>query len=159
MAGSFDGTHYSHQAGGWVGRTASANTLEKRTFDPARNWNMLLTLFRMQYKLNADPSGCVLLKRGSAATCLLRVWVWIPLGAWMSVWYVCCVLSDRGLCNELNTHPEQSYQPWRVVVCDLETLWMRPWPNGGCCAKNKQTQTEHVVNTYILSYMVDVTKY
>jgi len=25
-------------------------------------------------------------------------------------------------------------------VCDLETSWMRrPWPTGGCCAKNKRT--------------------
>jgi len=37
MMGSFDGTHYSHETGDWVGRTASANTLEKRTFDPARH--------------------------------------------------------------------------------------------------------------------------
>jgi hypothetical protein len=31
---------------------------------------------------------------------------------------VCCVLSGRGLCDELITHPEESYQLWRVVVCD-----------------------------------------
>jgi hypothetical protein len=28
------------------------------------------------------------------------------------------VLSGRGLCDELITHPEESYQLWRVVVCD-----------------------------------------
>ena len=33
----------------------------------------------------------------------------------------CCVLSGRGLCDELITCPEQSYRLWRVVVCDLET--------------------------------------
>jgi hypothetical protein len=32
----------------------------------------------------------------------------------------CCVLSDRGLCDELITRPEESYRMWRVVVCDLE---------------------------------------
>jgi len=61
----------------------------------------------------------------------------------------CCVLSGRGLCDELITHPEKSYQLWCVVVCDLETLWMRrPWPTEGCCAKNKQT------NMYVSSHSI-----
>jgi len=34
----------------------------------------------------------------------------------------CCVLSGRGLCDELITRPEESYQLWCVVVCDLENL-------------------------------------
>ena len=33
----------------------------------------------------------------------------------------CCVLSGRGLCDELITHPEESYRLWCVVVCDQET--------------------------------------
>ena len=33
----------------------------------------------------------------------------------------CCVLSVRGLCDELITRAEQSYRLWCVVVCDLET--------------------------------------
>jgi hypothetical protein len=50
----------------------------------------------------------------------------------------CCVLSGRGLCDELITRPEESYRVWCVVVCDLETSIMRrPWPTGGCCAQNK----------------------
>ena len=32
----------------------------------------------------------------------------------------CCVLSGRGLCDELITRPEESYRLWRVV-CDQET--------------------------------------
>jgi len=41
----------------------------------------------------------------------------------------CCVLSGIGLCDELITRPEESYRLWCVVVCDLETSWMRrPWP-------------------------------
>ena len=41
----------------------------------------------------------------------------------------CCVLSGRGLCDELITRPEESYELWCVVVCDLETSRMRrPWP-------------------------------
>ena len=41
--------------------------------------------------------------------------------------FVCCecrVLSGRGLCDELITRPEESYRPWCVVVCDLETSRM-----------------------------------
>jgi len=37
----------------------------------------------------------------------------------------CCVLSGRGLCDELITRPEESYRLWRVVVCDQETSRMR----------------------------------
>jgi len=60
--------------------------------------------------------------------------------AWMFVCCECCVLSGRGLCDELITRPEESYRMCCVVVCDLETSWMRrPCPTGGCRAKNKQT--------------------
>ena len=41
--------------------------------------------------------------------------------------FVCCefcVLSGRGLCDELITRPEESYRLWCVVVCDLETSKM-----------------------------------
>ena len=41
--------------------------------------------------------------------------------------FVCCacrVLSGRGLCDELITHPEESYRPCCIVVCDLETSRM-----------------------------------
>jgi hypothetical protein len=34
---------------------------------------------------------------------------------------VCHVLSGRGLCYELITRPEESYQLCCIVVCDLET--------------------------------------
>jgi hypothetical protein len=34
-----------------------------------------------------------------------------------------CVLSGRGLCDELITPPEESYRLWRVVMCDQETSW------------------------------------
>jgi hypothetical protein len=46
----------------------------------------------------------------------------IPPGAWM---FVCCMclLSGRGLWDELITRPEESYQLWRVAVCDQETSW------------------------------------
>jgi len=53
---------------------------------------------------------------------LLRSLVRIPQGAWIFVCCECCVLSGRGLCDELITRPEESYRLWCVVVCDLENL-------------------------------------
>ena len=42
---------------------------------------------------------------------------------------VCCVLSGRGLCDDLITRPEESYRLYCVAVCDVETSRMRtPWP-------------------------------
>jgi len=65
----------------------------------------------------------------SAATRLLRLWVQIPPRAWMSVCYECFVLSDRGFCDELNTHPEESYWRWCVIECDLKPHeWGGPGP-------------------------------
>jgi len=50
----------------------------------------------------------------------------------MSVCCEYCVLSGRGLCDGLITRPEESYRLWCVVVCDVETSWMRRhWPTGG----------------------------
>ena len=51
----------------------------------------------------------------------------------------CCVLSGRGLCDELITRPEESYRLWCVVVCDLETsrMW-RPWPALGRSATGEK---------------------
>ena len=54
------------------------------------------------------------------------------------VCFECCVLSGRGLRDELITRPEEHYRLWRVVVCDLETSWMRrPWPTGGLLRQNQ----------------------
>ena len=79
------------------------------------------------------------LRRRSAAARLLRLWVRIPPGSWMPVCCECCVLSGRGLCYGLITRPEESYRLWCVVVCDLETSWMRrPWSTGGL-SRQKQT--------------------
>jgi len=40
----------------------------------------------------------------------------------MDVCCECCVLSGRGLCDELITRPGESYRLWCVVGCDLENL-------------------------------------
>ena len=60
------------------------------------------------------------LRRGSAAASLPRLWVRIPPGAWMTVVIVVCWLSGRSLCDELITHPDESYRLWCVVLCDPE---------------------------------------
>jgi hypothetical protein len=80
------------------------------------------------------------LRRRSAAARLLRLWVRIPPGALTFFCYECCVMSRRGLCDELITRPEVSYRLWCVVVYDLDTSWVRrPWPTGGL-SRQKQTQ-------------------
>ena len=79
------------------------------------------------------------LKCRFAAARPLRLWVRIPPGAWLFVCCDCYVMSGRGLCDKLIPRIEESYRLWWVVVCDLETLWMRRcWPTGGCCAKRKK---------------------
>jgi hypothetical protein len=51
----------------------------------------------------------------------------------------CCVMSSRGLCDELITRQEESYRLWCVVVCDLESSGKRrSWPTGGFRAKKKK---------------------
>ena len=103
-------------------------------------WHFLLYFLSVYvikvYRRSQWPHG---LRRRFAATRLLRLWVRIPPGAWMSVCCECWVLSGRGHCDGLITRPEEPYRLWYVVVCDLETSWIRrPWPTGGCRPKNKQ---------------------
>ena len=54
------------------------------------------------------------LRRDFAATHWLGLRVQIPSGASMSVCCECCVLSGRGSCIRLITHPEESYRVWCV---------------------------------------------
>ena len=71
-------------------------------------------------------------RRRSADARLLRSWVPIQPGSWIFACCDYCVMSGRGLCDELITRPEESYRMWCVVVCDLETSRMRsPDPLGG----------------------------
>jgi hypothetical protein len=86
-----------------------------------------------------------ILRCRSAATRLVRSWVRIPLEAWMFVCCECCVLSGRGVCDELITRPEGSYRLWCVVLCDLATSLMgRPWPTLG--RKEKKKKNIHYVH-------------
>jgi len=82
------------------------------------------------------------LRRRSAAVRLLRLWVRIPPGAWRSACCECCVLSGRGLGVGPITRPEVFFWLWCVVVCDLETSWMRrPCPTRDIAPK---TNTLHI---------------
>ena len=77
----------------------------------------------------------------SAAARLLRYWVWIPPGEWMFNCCECCMLSGKGLCDELITRPEESYRLWCVFVCDLETSRMRrPWTALGRSATGEENK-------------------
>ena len=59
------------------------------------------------------------LRRESAVTRLLGLWILIPSAAWMSVCCECCVLSGRGVCVGLITRPEESYR----VSCVWGSSW------------------------------------
>jgi len=66
----------------------------------------------------------------------------------MSVCCECCVLTGRGLCDELITRPEESCRLW-CVIRDLETSGMRrPLPHWGAVAPktNKQNPSMRVRN-------------
>jgi len=99
-------------------------------FPFSRHSNWTFSIIWLNTSRSQWPCG---LRRRSAAARLLTLWVRIPSRALMSVCCECCVSSGRGLCDELITRPEESYRLWCVVVCDLETSWMRRlWSTGGC---------------------------
>jgi hypothetical protein len=84
------------------------------------DWGSCATEYQMTVSaVNRSQWPRGLMRRSSAAR-LLRSWIRIPPVAWMFVCCECCVLSGRGLCDELITRPEESYRLWCVVVCDQE---------------------------------------
>jgi hypothetical protein len=94
------------------------------------------------------------LRHRSAAAGLLKLWVRIPPGACMSVCYECCVLSDRGLYDQLITRPEESYRLWCVVGCDLGNSEMRrPCP---ALARSASGKTQKLFNfiCMLLAYII-----
>ena len=105
---------------------------------------LMQKLFNNRTSRSQWPCG---LRCRSEAARLLRLWVRIPPRAWMSVCCECRVLSGRGLCDGLITRPEESYRLWCVVVCDLETSWMRrPWTTGGGGLSRQKTKQIIVQN-------------
>jgi hypothetical protein len=75
-----------------------------------------------------------------------------PTGG-MDVCCKCCVLSGRGLCDELISHPEESCRLWCVVACGLETSRMRrPWPVLGRSATKKNAFLDNRWNIPVLLF-------
>ena len=81
-----------------MGRLSDGHDVEISTDDAAANIN------------EPVPVAARSLRRRSADTLLLRSWVRIPPGEWMDVCCEYCVLSGRGLCDELINRPEESYR-------------------------------------------------
>ena len=69
----------------------------------------------------------------------------------MSVCCEYCVLSGRGLCDELITRPEESYRLWCVVVCVLEENNPHEWecqgPLGGYRTKRERKKRSPYMKT------------
>jgi hypothetical protein len=66
----------------------------------------------------------------------------------MSVCCECCMLSGRGLCDELIARPDESYRLLCVVVCDLETSRIRrPWLVLDRSATARKTRITNCDNT------------
>jgi hypothetical protein len=78
-----------------------------KTYHCLRRSNRNLELSSHSIITNTDDPG---VRCESAAARLLGLRVGIPLGAWMSVSWQCCVLSGREICVGLITRPEVSYQ-------------------------------------------------
>jgi len=91
-----------------------------------REWflDVIFSLTEIMYQCCRSqwPLG---LRYKSAAARLLGLWVRIPTEVGIFVCCEWCAFSGRGLCDWLITHPEEFYQMWCVVVCDLETSRMR----------------------------------
>ena len=97
------------------------------------------------------------LRRRYAAARLLRLWVRFPPAASMFIFCECCVCCQgRGLCDELITRPEESYRLWSVVVCDLETSWMRrPWLLRAVSPKTIKVLLWVVIYLFYVTYTTD----
>jgi len=62
---------------------------------------------------------------------LAGVMVSSPAGS-LDVCFECCVLSGRGLCDELNTRTEEFYRLWvRLSMIMNLRQSRRPWPARG----------------------------
>jgi hypothetical protein len=68
----------------------------------------LLTKYREIINFTSRSQWPRGLRLKSTVASLQRSWVQIALGAWMFFCCVCCMLSGRGLSDELITRPEES---------------------------------------------------
>ena len=80
-------------------------------------WTFFVMFCKME---TCRPQWPRSLRQRSSAARLLRLWVRIPLEAWMFVVSVVCCQVEVS-CDGLITCPEESYRLWRMCVCDQET--------------------------------------
>ena len=101
--------------GCFVGRTCKNNN---RWY--TKSYKLLCNFYSTYiiYGRSQQPRG---LRHRPTAARVLRLWVRILTGTWMSFSCECCVLSG----GKLTTRPNESYRLWCIVVCGLETSWMR----------------------------------
>ena len=80
--------------------------LAEKKFTERKMWLLIFsTACAYHSKKNRRSQWPRGLRRRSAAARLLGSWVRIPPGTWTFVCCDCCVLSGRGLCDELITRP------------------------------------------------------
>jgi len=79
------------------------------------------------FRVCTDPRGCVVLRRGSAATPLLRLRVRIPPGEWM---YVLCVV--RYATPHRANHSPRGVLQGMVCRVRQTQIMRRPWPTRVC---------------------------
>jgi hypothetical protein len=100
----------------------------------------------------------------------VRSWVWAcgcslagivgsNLAGGIDVCCECCVLSDRGLWDELITRPQTSYRVCGVSECEHK-FWImgKPWPSEGSCVLVIKSNTGEINWKLTRSYLVTARK-
>ena len=105
------GTHYAE---GGLGLIAGLDSCGESLSPCLRRRGLLFThifiyLYRPIFIHSRSRWPCGL-RRGSAAACLLRLWVRISTGQWLCIFCEYCESSCRVLCDGLITRPEESYR-------------------------------------------------
>ena len=77
---------------------------------------------------------------------ILSLLVRIPQRTWMSVCCGCCLLSGRGLCDELIISSEEYFRLRCVFVLSINSWIRRPWPTRGSVASKTNKQTNFLCN-------------
>jgi len=100
----------------------------------------------------ANPSGCSVLRHGSAVTCWDCGFESRRGHGCLSL--VTCVSSGRDPCNRLITRPEESYWVWCVQfsVIMKPRQWGGPDPFGAVMPLGKKAQKLQGIRIYLLVY-------
>ena len=92
------------------------NLLVIKVWRTALDWTKKEPAYEAEdkYLFSKQKNGRSQWPRKSAAAFLLGLRVRISPMAWMTISYVCCVLSGRGLYHAIITRPGESYRVWCV---------------------------------------------